>query len=134
MPSEARDRWRKCHVHLGDDPGLPLRPVACGKGQVIGSNDADIALNFEQINNEAPEEVGGNVSVGSFNVLNYFTTTGDQLEGCTYYRDREGNPLTVRQGCDARGAANAENFNQLTVQDCFGVEQVHRGRSGSGRN
>jgi len=82
------------------------------QGQVIGSNDADIALNFEQINNEAPEEVGGNVSVGSFNVLNYFTTTGDQLEGCTYYRDREGNPLTVRQGCDARGAANAENFNR----------------------
>jgi len=52
------------------------------------------------------------VSVGSFNVLNYFTTTGDQLEGCKYYTDREGNPLTVRQGCDARGAANAENFDR----------------------
>ncbi|ALG27996.1 nuclease [Glutamicibacter halophytocola] len=80
------------------------------QGQVIGADDADIALAFEQIDNEAPQEVGGNVSVGSFNVLNYFTTTGDQLEGCKYYTDREGNPLTVRQGCDARGAANAESF------------------------
>ncbi|WP_235026443.1 hypothetical protein [Glutamicibacter sp. JC586] len=68
------------------------------QGQVIGAEDADIALNFEQISTQAPESVGGNVSVGSFNVLNYFTTTGDQLEGCTYYRDRDGNPLTVRSG------------------------------------
>lgn len=82
------------------------------QGQVIGAQDSDIALNFEQINNEAPEEVGGNVSVGSFNVLNYFPTTGDQLEGCTYYRDREGNPLTVKQGCDARGAADAISFQR----------------------
>lgn len=80
------------------------------QGQVIGADDADIALAFGQIDNEAPQEVGGNVSVGSFNVLNYFTTTGEELEGCSYYRDREGNPLTVRQGCDARGAANAESF------------------------
>lgn len=80
------------------------------QGQVIGADDAEIALAFEQIDNEAPQEVGGNVSVGSFNVLNYFTTTGEELEGCSYYRDREGNPLTVRQGCDARGAANAESF------------------------
>jgi len=82
------------------------------QGQVIGAEDADIALNFEQISTQAPESVGGNVSVGSFNVLNYFTTTGDQLEGCTYYRDRDGNPLTVRSGCDARGAADAENFTR----------------------
>ncbi|UYQ78050.1 ExeM/NucH family extracellular endonuclease [Glutamicibacter sp. JL.03c] len=82
------------------------------QGQVIGAQDSDIALNFEQISNEAPEEVGGNLSVGSFNVLNYFTTTGDQLEGCTYYRDREGNPLTVKQGCDARGAADAISFER----------------------
>ncbi len=82
------------------------------QGQVIGAQDSDIALDFEQISNEAPEEVGGNLSVGSFNVLNYFTTTGDQLEGCTYYRDREGNPLTVKQGCDARGAADAISFER----------------------
>lgn len=82
------------------------------QGQVTGAEDSDIPVSFEQVGNEGPEAVGGNVSVGSFNVLNYFTTTGDQLEGCTYYTDREGNPITVRGGCDARGAANDENLER----------------------
>ncbi|MFJ2317256.1 ExeM/NucH family extracellular endonuclease [Glutamicibacter sp. NPDC087661] len=82
------------------------------QGQVVGADDADIAVNFEQVDNDAPQEVGGNVSVGSFNVLNYFTTTGDMLDGCSYYTDREGNPINVRGGCDARGAATAESFER----------------------
>ncbi|MGH3357392.1 MAG: ExeM/NucH family extracellular endonuclease, partial [Nocardioidaceae bacterium] len=52
------------------------------------------------------------VRLATFNVLNYFTTTGDRLDGCTYYRDRDGNPITVSGGCDARGAANAENLER----------------------
>lgn len=67
---------------------------------------------FEGTRPDAPENVGGNVKIASFNVLNYFTTTGDQLTGCTYYEDRDGNPITVRGGCDARGAANAENLER----------------------
>ncbi|GAA2175062.1 ExeM/NucH family extracellular endonuclease [Arthrobacter parietis] len=67
---------------------------------------------FEGSRPDAPENVGGNVKIASFNVLNYFTTTGDQLSGCTYYEDRDGNPVTVRGGCDARGAANAENLER----------------------
>lgn len=61
---------------------------------------------------EAPAAVGGNLKIASFNVLNYFPTTGDQLTGCTYYTDRAGNPITVRGGCDARGAANADNLQR----------------------
>ncbi|WP_197515803.1 ExeM/NucH family extracellular endonuclease [Arthrobacter sp. U41] len=61
---------------------------------------------------EAPAAVGGNLKIASFNVLNYFPTTGDQLTGCTYYMDRAGNPITVRGGCNARGAANAENLQR----------------------
>lgn len=61
---------------------------------------------------DAPAAVGGNLKMASFNVLNYFPTTGDQLTGCTYYTDRAGNPITVRSGCDARGAANAENLKR----------------------
>jgi predicted extracellular nuclease len=34
---------------------------------------------FTDTRTEAPEAVGGQVSLASFNVLNYFTTTGDQL-------------------------------------------------------
>lgn len=69
-------------------------------------------VTFEGTRPEVPANVGGNVKIASFNVLNYFTTTGDQLTGCTYYQDRDGNPVTVRGGCDARGAANAENLER----------------------
>ncbi|MCC9198374.1 ExeM/NucH family extracellular endonuclease [Arthrobacter sp. zg-Y820] len=67
---------------------------------------------FEATRTAAPESVGGNLKLASFNVLNYFSTTGDTLAGCTYYTDRAGAPLTVRGGCDARGAANAENLDR----------------------
>lgn len=60
----------------------------------------------------APKDVGGAVQIASFNVLNYFTTTGDQLDGCSFYQDRAGNPLTVRSGCLARGAANIANLTR----------------------
>ncbi|MDQ0754264.1 ExeM/NucH family extracellular endonuclease [Arthrobacter sp. B3I4] len=61
---------------------------------------------------EAPAAVGGNLKLASFNVLNYFPTTGDQIAGCKFYTDRAGNPITVSGGCDVRGAANAENFKR----------------------
>ena len=61
---------------------------------------------------DAPAAVGGNLKLASFNVLNYFPTTGDQVAGCTFYTDRDGNPITVRDGCNLRGAANAENFTR----------------------
>ncbi|KRE81557.1 ExeM/NucH family extracellular endonuclease [Arthrobacter sp. Soil763] len=61
---------------------------------------------------QAPAAVGGNLKLASFNVLNYFPTTGDQVPGCTFYTDRAGNPITVKGGCDVRGAANAENFKR----------------------
>ncbi|WP_445155319.1 ExeM/NucH family extracellular endonuclease [Arthrobacter sp. Hor0625] len=61
---------------------------------------------------QAPAAVGGSLKLASFNVLNYFPTTGDQVPGCTFYTDRAGNPITVKGGCDVRGAANAENFKR----------------------
>jgi 5'-nucleotidase len=67
---------------------------------------------FANTRTERPDDVGGNLHVGTFNVLNYFTTTGDQLTGCTYYTDRDGNPITVHGGCLARGAADAENLER----------------------
>ncbi|THJ65069.1 ExeM/NucH family extracellular endonuclease [Arthrobacter echini] len=60
----------------------------------------------------APAEVGGNLTIASFNVLNYFATTGEELQGCTYYTDRAGNPITVNRGCAARGAADQENLER----------------------
>ncbi|WP_054145431.1 ExeM/NucH family extracellular endonuclease [Frigoribacterium sp. RIT-PI-h] len=76
----------------------------------------DLPVTFEDIRTDAPREVGGDVKLASFNVLNYFTTTGDSIPGCTFYDDRAGNPLTVNSGCDARGAANAENLARQQVK------------------
>lgn len=80
--------------------------------RLTGANTADQPAAFGATRTVAPEDVGGDVRVATFNVLNYFTTTGDQLSGCSYYTDRDGNPITVRSGCDARGAANAENLER----------------------
>lgn len=68
--------------------------------------------NFENTRVTAPQSVGGDITLASFNVLNYFSTTGDELEGCEYYEDRAGNPIAIRGGCAARGAANEENLQR----------------------
>ncbi len=67
---------------------------------------------FGATRTDAPAAVGGNLKIASFNVLNYFPTTGDQVPGCTFYTDRAGNPITVKGGCNLRGAANAENLKR----------------------
>ena len=80
---------------------------------LTADNAAEAApASFEATRTAAPESVGGNLKLASFNVLNYFSTTGTDLTGCTYYNDRSGAPLTVRGGCDARGAANPENLER----------------------
>ncbi|MDJ0349947.1 ExeM/NucH family extracellular endonuclease [Cryobacterium sp. PH29-G1] len=67
---------------------------------------------FADTRTMTPRDVGGDVRLASFNVLNYFSTVGDSLTGCSYYTDRADNPITVRSGCDARGAANSVNFER----------------------
>ena len=67
--------------------------------------------------NLAPQEVGGDVKLATFNVLNFFPTTGEEfvasgLGTCTFYRDREGNNITNNR-CNPdgpRGAANEANL------------------------
>ncbi|WP_025777029.1 ExeM/NucH family extracellular endonuclease [Brevibacterium sp. VCM10] len=79
---------------------------------------------FTDTRTDAPEAVGGQVSLASFNVLNYFTTTGDQLSGCQYYDDRDGNHITVRGGCDARGAANAESLKRQETKIVTAINKL----------
>jgi hypothetical protein len=77
-----------------------------------------------------PADVGGDLQVASFNVLNYFTTLGEDLAGCTYYYERdETDPVTVNRGCDARGAAEVEDFERqqakiVTAINALGAEVV----------
>lgn len=92
----SRDLWRL----------QPTEPIT-------GDNEAELApAHWTATREAAPEEVGGEVSIASFNVLNYFSTTGDTLAGCRFYTDREKNPISVSGGCDARGAANQENLQR----------------------
>lgn len=67
-------------------------------------------VTFEQDRPSAPEEVAGDIKLATFNVLNYFTTLGEDLAGCQPYRDRDENPIAVRTGCDARGAWTEASF------------------------
>ncbi|GAA1361423.1 ExeM/NucH family extracellular endonuclease [Brevibacterium luteolum] len=98
-----------------------LQPTAT----VTGDNEDEAApATFANNRPAAPEAVGGQLSIASYNVLNYFPTTGDELSGCQYYTDREGNPITVRSGCAARGAANAENFERQQAKIVNGINTL----------
>ncbi|MCM0639222.1 ExeM/NucH family extracellular endonuclease [Cellulomonas wangsupingiae] len=78
--------------------------------QVVAGGPAPVT--FEDDRTAAPEPVGGDLSVASFNVLNYFTTLGDQDASCVAYTDPSGEPVTVRTGCDQRGAWDAEDLGR----------------------
>jgi 5'-nucleotidase len=88
---------------------------------------------FANTRTTAPEKVGGTLKIATFNVLNYFPTTGEKRIGCTYYTDRAGVPTTVNNsndpGCGVRGAANEASFQRqqakiVTAIGALGVDVV----------
>ncbi|MGC0272457.1 ExeM/NucH family extracellular endonuclease [Pseudactinotalea sp. Z1739] len=85
----------------------PTEPVTGNAGDLLTFAGGDT-----REANAAPAEVGGDVTVAIFNVLNYFTTLGADMPDCTSYDDREGKPLTVNRCTDPdpgpRGAWDAE--------------------------
>ncbi|MCT9820159.1 ExeM/NucH family extracellular endonuclease [Microbacterium sp. W1N] len=67
---------------------------------------------FENTRSAGPDAVGGDLSIASFNVLNYFTTLGTDSASCVAYSDRFGDGVTVREGCDQRGAWDAGDLER----------------------
>ncbi|MBZ4487938.1 ExeM/NucH family extracellular endonuclease [Microbacterium sp. cx-55] len=70
---------------------------------------------FANTREPAPKDVGGDLQIASFNVLNYFTTTAQDWVAaggsCTYYTDREGNRVTANNcGAGPRGAAEDDDL------------------------
>lgn len=65
-----------------------------------------------------PKDVGGDVKLGTFNVLNYFTQTAAEHVAaggtCSTYKDRAGNPVTADSctGNGPRGAADDANLER----------------------
>ena len=81
----------------------------------------------------AMASVKGEYSIASFNVLNYFTSLGQDEAGCRAYEDMHGNPVGTNY-CDVRGAYTTEAFidqqnkivaaiNELDV-DVLGLEEI----------
>ena len=81
----------------------------------------------------AIDNVAGEFHIASFNVLNYFTSLGQDEEGCSAYTDINGNPVTANY-CDVRGAYSQQAFedqqskivaaiNKLDV-DVLGLEEI----------
>ena len=83
-----------------------LNPVSflAGDGTTQGQ------ASFTNPRTAAPAAVGSDLSVGSFNVLNYFTSLGSSNADCQPYTDRAGDGTNVRGGCDLRGAWDAADL------------------------
>lgn len=108
----------------------PTTPVT---GHTSG---ADLPITWEDTRAAevgAMSQVGGDYSLASFNVLNYFTTLGESEAGCRAYTDMHGQPVGARN-CDVRGAFTPEAFrdqqakivaavNELDV-DVLGLEEI----------
>lgn len=82
----------------------PTAPLAAG---------APAPATFEDDRTAAPEGLGdADVTVASFNVLNYFTTLGAEGASCVAYPDRSGDPVTVKEGCAQRGAWDPDDLQR----------------------
>lgn len=85
----------------------PVEPATTEEGNV-----GDQFFAFENDRPAAPAEVGGDVSLSGFNVLNYFTTTAEDVNCSSTYKDRQNNPITANSCNTVRGAANEENLDR----------------------
>ncbi|MCG7278982.1 ExeM/NucH family extracellular endonuclease [Corynebacterium imitans] len=90
------DKWRY----------QPLQPIT-------GKNTADeLPITWEDsraTSMDVPGQVEGDYSIGFFNVLNYFSSLGEDEKGCKAYNDKQGNPITANR-CKVRGAFTPEAF------------------------
>lgn len=132
--------------YLTDDPTIQVtdsvtftKPVILSFGfnewrlqpqrQVVGGNGAAPATFTGETRTAAPEPVGGDIQVASFNVLNYFTTTGEEWVAsgsgtCSYYTDREGDEVTNNR-CDPNGPRGAAEQEDLERQQAKIVEAIN---------
>jgi len=97
--------------------------------QLTAANAAAVQpATFENTREAAPEDVGGDVTLASFNVLNYFTETGVDFVAdggaCEYFTDRDSNPITVDE-CSGEGPRGAANDVNLARQEAKIVNAIN---------
>lgn len=85
--------------------------------------------------NQYPANVGGQISMATFNVENYFPMTGEDyvargLGNCSYFTDRQGNRIAVNNctGKDGspgpRGAADQASFARQQAKIVTGINRL----------
>jgi predicted extracellular nuclease len=88
------------------------------RARVTGAGASVATFTDSRPDNLAPENVGGDIRLATFNVLNYFPTTGEEFvaadpgNSCTYFLDRASTPI-ANNSCTPdgpRGAATAASL------------------------
>jgi 5'-nucleotidase len=95
--------------------------------QLLAGGDEPITIGSTRT--AAPEDVGGDLSIASFNVLNYFTLTGEAFEAnglgtCSYYTDITGARTTVNR-CKPDGPRGAADDGNLARQQAKIVSAIN---------
>jgi predicted extracellular nuclease len=102
---------------------------------VVGDGSAVATFSDTRAQNQQPATVGGTVRLATFNVQNYFPTTGaayvaQGLGTCTYFDDRAGNHIGVNTctGTDGspgpRGAADDASFQRQQSKIVTGINRL----------
>ncbi|SDD92502.1 ExeM/NucH family extracellular endonuclease [Nocardioides lianchengensis] len=111
-----------------------LQPTSPVEG--LGTDVAEFANTRTQ--NAAPADVGGDIRIATFNVLNYFPTTGQAYVAagggnvCTYFNDRAGTPIGSNQcgnpsassGNGPRGAATQVSFERQQAKIVAAINKL----------
>lgn len=109
-----------------------FQPTAPVTGDTAGAELPIVWEDSRAAELAAIDNVAGDFHIASFNVLNYFTSLGQDYD-CDAYTDINGNPISSR-GCDVRGAYSEQALedqqgkivaaiNKLDV-DVLGLEEI----------
>ncbi len=99
--------------------------------QLTAGGDEPVEIGSTRV--AAPRPVGGDVKLGTFNVLNYFTQTAAEHVAaggtCSTYNDRAGNPVTAAScsGNGPRGAANDANLERQQAKIVSAINRLDAG-------
>ncbi|WP_420175640.1 ExeM/NucH family extracellular endonuclease [Luteococcus sp. OSA5] len=91
--------------------------------QIVGATDENDPVKTENDRPTAAPAVGGDLKLGSMNVLNYFTDLGQDEEGCRDYADMNGTPVGSN-GCTVRGAYTPEAFADQQAKIVAALEML----------
>jgi 5'-nucleotidase len=99
--------------------------------QVTGQGTEVATFENTRGDNAEPQSVGGDLKLATFNVLNYFPTTGEEFDAlpnttCSYFNDRDGVHIGVNS-CTPdgpRGAATTVSFQRQQAKTVTAINKL----------